>query len=74
MYKILRGEMVKYDLTVEKSANIVGISTTSMSNKLNGKVEFLLSEAKKLLDYFNARGNDFTVEYLFFTDVSAIVE
>ena len=73
MYRILRGEMAKYDLTIEKTAAIIGVSATTMSKKLNGRVEFLLSEAKKLLDYFNERGNDYTIEYLFFTDVSTKV-
>lgn len=67
--------MVKYDLTIEKAAKeVVGISNTALSNKLSGKVEFVLSEARKFLDFFNARGNDYTIEYLFFTRVSTKVE
>lgn len=74
MYKILRGEMVKHGLTIKKTAAIIGVSTTTMSKKLNGKVDFLLSEAKKLQDYFNERGNNYTIEYLFLTSVSTKVD
>ena len=62
---VLRGEMAKYRVTIAQLAEVVGISANSMSAKLNGKVDFTLSEIRKILAFFNAKGENHTVETLF---------
>ena len=65
MPNVLRGEMAKYGLTVADMAKVVGISRNSMSAKIDGKIDFRLTEAKRILAYFNSRGERHTVESLF---------
>lgn len=62
---ILRGEMAKHGITVRKMAAIVGISANSMSAKLNGKVDFTLTEARKIINHFKSLGEKHTIESLF---------
>lgn len=62
---VLRGEMAKHGVTVEKLADCVGISRYTLSKKINGKVDFSLSEIRKILAFFRARGDVHTVETLF---------
>ena len=65
MPNVLRGEMAKYGLTVADMAKVVGISRNSMSAKIEGKIDFRLTEAKRILTYFNSKGESHTVESLF---------
>jgi len=65
MKNVLKGEMAKYGLTVADMARVMGLSHTSMSNKLNGKVDFTLTEAKKIVRFFNAKGESHTIESIF---------
>ena len=58
--------MAKHGLTISSMAKVVGISYQSMWSKLHGKNEFTLSEAKKIVKYFNSLGEDHTVEGIFF--------
>ena len=62
---VLRGEMAKHGVTVSKLAAYVGVSTNTMSKKINGKVDFSLSEIRKILAFFRERGDVHTVETLF---------
>lgn len=71
MYRNLRAEMARYDMTVKDLADICGISLVTMSNKLNGHVDFTLSEVRAIVTYFSGKGDDVTAEYLFFDNVSA---
>lgn len=48
MFRILRGEMVKANLTIAQLANKVGISEKSLRNKMNGTTEFTWSEILKI--------------------------
>ena len=73
MYRILRSEMVKYDISSEDLAKYLEISVIAMSKKLNGHINFSLIDAKKIRDLFNRFGNNYTIDYLFFTEVSKIV-
>ena len=61
----LRGEMAKYKVTVSDLAGELGVSANTVSKKLNGKVDFTLSEIRKILAFFNAKGENHTVETLF---------
>lgn len=72
MKNVLRGEMAKYDLTIKDMADVVGISYQAMQNKLHGRSDFTLTEAKKIVRFFNAKGENHTVEDIFFADVSTI--
>ena len=48
MYRILRAEMVKKNISVKKLAMDIGITERSLRNKINGVTEFSLSEAKAI--------------------------
>jgi DNA-binding XRE family transcriptional regulator len=72
MFRILRGFMAKHGLDVADLAKVMGISRTSASNKLNEHVDFSLVEARKVVDFFNERGEKLTVDSLFFDSVSTI--
>lgn len=52
VYPNLELEMFKRKITVRDLARRIGISESSMHNKLKGRNEFLLSEMKKILDIF----------------------
>lgn len=52
MYPNLELEMFKQKVTVRDLAKRIGISESSMHNKLKGRNEFLLSEIEKILDIF----------------------
>lgn len=71
---VLRGEMAKYGLTIKDIAEIIGISYQAMFNKLHGKTEFTLTEAKKIVSYFNSQGESHSVETLFFPFQSNIMD
>jgi DNA-binding XRE family transcriptional regulator len=73
MYRNVRAMMAKYDINMNELAKMLNISTTSMSNKMNGHNDFLLKEAKSIINYFNDKGENLTTEELFFTQVSPIV-
>ena len=53
MFDNLRAEMKRYGKTNSDVGKILGISTNSVSFKLNGKSPFTLDEIKKLADEFN---------------------
>ena len=48
----LKGKMKERDKTYKECADILDISLTSYSNKVNGITDFKLDEAKKLSDFF----------------------
>jgi len=62
---VLRGEMRKYGLTVADMAGVLGVSAVTMSNKLNGRTDFTLTEARKIVKYLNDLGETHTIESLF---------
>ncbi len=71
---MLKGEMAKYGLTIKSMAKIAGMSYQAMFNKLHGKTEFTLTEAQKIVNYFNSQGETHSVESLFFPLQSNIVD
>lgn len=52
MYPNLELEMFKRKVTVRDLAKRIGISESSMHNKIKGRNEFLLCEVEKILDIF----------------------
>lgn len=52
-YNKLRGKIREAQLTNSGLAQLIGISATSLSNKLNGKVDFTLTEIRKILIALN---------------------
>ncbi|MEZ3488330.1 MAG: transcriptional regulator [Lachnospiraceae bacterium] len=48
MFRVLRGEMVKADLTIVRLAEELGMSEKSLRNKLNGTTEFSWNEVLKI--------------------------
>lgn len=71
---MLKGEMAKYGLTIRGMADILGISYQAMLNKLHGKSDFTLTEAKKIVRFFNAQGESHTVEDIFFASESIMLD
>ena len=47
----LKGKMKERDKTYKECADILDISLTAYSNKVNGITDFKLDEAKKLSDF-----------------------
>lgn len=68
MNRNIKAELARYDMTIECLAKEVGISTVSMSNKINGKSTWSLAEAKRIVDIFNAKGSSYTVDTMFFDE------
>ncbi len=46
----IKGKMTEKGFTQRELAEILGISIQSLNKKLNGKVEFVISEATKLIE------------------------
>lgn len=44
LYRNLKGEMVKKDLTITKLAGLIGVTEKTLRNKINGDTEFTWSE------------------------------
>jgi DNA-binding XRE family transcriptional regulator len=73
MFRLLRSLMTKYNVNTDALAKAVGMTSVSFYNKINGRYEFKLSEARSIVDYFNSLGEKTTLEELFFTAVPTIV-
>ena len=48
MYRVLRGEMVKANLTIAQLATMINVSEKTLRNKINGETEFTSVESIKL--------------------------
>jgi plasmid maintenance system antidote protein VapI len=48
MFRVLRGEMVKSNITIAKLASLIGISEKSLRNKISGVTEFTWNEVLKI--------------------------
>jgi plasmid maintenance system antidote protein VapI len=64
MYCNLRAELARAGLTNGKIAEILQISTKTISNKCNGRSDFTLSEMERLRDAL-PNGSELALEYLF---------
>lgn len=49
----LKGLIVEYGINQNILANLLGVTRETINNKINGKVNFTLSEAIKISKYFN---------------------
>lgn len=70
----IKVEIARNGISVSELAKKMELSTVSMSNKINGRTPFTLTEAKRLVDIFNSMESNVTVESIFFTDDSDISE
>lgn len=52
LYPNIRAEMGRNNLTIKMLAKEIGISSNSVSLKLNGKRDFTLSEVERMADLF----------------------
>ncbi len=48
MYRILKAEMVRADVSVKELAMKIGITERSLRNKINGITDFTMTEARKI--------------------------
>lgn len=65
MFYILEKELKEKRITREKLADKLGISTSTISCKLNDKSEFTIKECKQISKILNFQG---TIDELFKTD------
>lgn len=61
--KVLKAYRIMGDVTKKDMAEILGISIVAYNNKEWGRVQFTLSEAKKIADFFNK-----TIEEVFYAE------
>jgi plasmid maintenance system antidote protein VapI len=61
MYKNLKAEMARRDVSIQKLANLTGIRYQTLTAKLRGDTYLTLPEAIKIADQFD----DCTLDYLF---------
>jgi DNA-binding XRE family transcriptional regulator len=67
-YSNLRAEKARHALTTQDLADVLGLSRQAMTNRIMGQVELSLTEAKKLVDFFNSKGSDdISIDELFFS-------
>lgn len=64
MFPNLNAEMARHGLKAKELAAALSISERTVSNKLNGKTEFTLSEIKKITALFP----NISIDYLFISD------
>lgn len=62
MYRNIIAEMARNGMTREDVAKKLDLSLPSFRKKINGKIDFKLTEIKILISLF---GNNCTFEYLF---------
>ena len=62
MFHNLKAEISRTGKTNKEFAELVEMNPVTFSKKLNGRVDFTLSEVKKIVEFFNL---EFTAEYLF---------
>lgn len=53
VYPNIKAEMGRNSITIKELARSLGLSTNSVSFKLNGKREFTLSEIESIANIFN---------------------
>lgn len=61
MFNNLNAEIARYSLKTADLAKLLGVSLKTVTNKLDGKTEFTLSEIKKIASLFP----NVSITYLF---------
>ena len=65
-YPNIKAEMARYGLSGTSIADSLGISMSSFSLKVNGKRDWTVSEAVKLVSLFSElSGSEVSMDYLF---------
>lgn len=64
-FYVLRGAIARHGLSIESLADSVGISRTSMSNKMNGHTVFDYEDIVSIIKFFRSIGEDYSADYLF---------
>lgn len=62
MFKNLNAEIVRNGLNRKKLAEKIGMSTSTLYRKMNGKVEFRFNDIQKIVNTLNP---ELKIEYLF---------
>ena len=68
MYRTLKAEMVRADISIKQLEIQIGITERSLRNKINGKTEFLWSETLKIRKIVSP---GMTLEELFKSETNA---
>jgi DNA-binding XRE family transcriptional regulator len=65
-WRNFKAEKARHGVTTQDIADLFGITRQAMTDRIMGKVDLRLWEAVVIVDYFNAKGSDVTIEGLFF--------
>ena len=65
MYNKLKAAFVALGLNQSDMATVAGMSEVSLSNKMNGKVDFTVSEACTFVKFLESKGANVSLDYLF---------
>ena len=55
MYRVLRGEMFKKELSISKLAKMINVSEKTLRNKINGETDFTWNEVCKIHKIVNPK-------------------
>jgi pyruvate-formate lyase len=69
----LRGIMAKYGMNNSKMGKLINNTYQTFGKKLDYESDFRLSEMVKIRDFFISKGEEITMETLFFTWMFTIV-
>ena len=62
MYKNLKAEMIKQDISIKDIANLLNIKVDTARLKVNGKIPFRMPECQAVADLFSESNS---IDYLF---------
>lgn len=69
----LRALMAAHGMTFEKMAEVLGDSRVTFGRKINGAIDFGYTDMLKTKDFFVSKGEQVTIEYIFFDTGFTIV-
>ena len=67
MYKNLKAEMIKQDISIKDIASLLNIKVDTARLKVNGKIPLRMSECQEIASLFT---NSNSIDYLFSNEVS----
>lgn len=62
MYKNLKAEMIKQDISIKDIASLLNIKVDTARLKVNGKIPFRMPECKEIANLFQENNS---IDYLF---------